>query len=382
MAYVWVQQWIPVPIVLERPMGDIRDSNTPPSASQAQATAPDSSKNPNYPPPPPVVRSPGTASPFYSQYNSVSQLQPRSEGPHGATQSHSPYEAASGSTHGTPSTFNMAGMTSALPEYTTGAAQSQQAHQQAQRTLSGASTPALVYQLQQNLHYSNQSPSSSPYPIPPYAQMPFPHGAPYQPQYVTGQPVPGTSFGVMSAGQQRSAGASPSFSNFPQQPQQYMFYPAPYGAQPHLHQQFPIQTAQQVGGQGRRSSLPATQPTIVASSNEPFVLSGHYSASTRAYPATGMPGDLATTSNTLPVPQLAPGRHPLSHDFGRAMVTDEFSQCRVKPLSSRHKRRLCATWAASKTSTVWPCSLGWKPSSWNKHYTIERPFLEGRHERH
>ncbi|KAL9095661.1 MAG: hypothetical protein Q9165_002093 [Trypethelium subeluteriae] len=151
-------------------------------------------------------------SPFFSQYSALPQLnQPSQAHRPGSQQNAMSFNV---SPNHDPS-FNMAAMAEALSNYPGGQPQhamSQRPPQAGQQPLSGASTSALVYQLQQISQYPGQA--GAPYPgqpgvAPGYAGNPYPN--------------------VYS---QRSGGPSPTQQSYPQvspQSQPYYYYPNQYG---------------------------------------------------------------------------------------------------------------------------------------------------------
>jgi hypothetical protein len=195
----------------------------------------------------------GINTPFHAQLNSVSQghlrpevrSHPHSTSPQYPVQDHSA------------SPLNMGSMAGALPEYSIDVAQnSQQGHQHSQRPLSGASTSALVYQIQQQQtlqmsgHPPGSLPTNSPYG-PTYAQSQYPQ------VYATAQNSQHSNYAPFLPNQQRMAGPN-SVPNPYQQfahPSQYMYYPSPYGPHAHFTQGYPAQGAQVQGMYGRRPSL-------------------------------------------------------------------------------------------------------------------------------
>lgn len=160
--------------------------------------------------------------PFYSQLSSISQEQHRPD-PRLSAQNATYYASQQD-----PSAFKMGAMAGALPEYTSDL--QQQASQSVPRSLSGASTTALVYQLGQNLqmpaHIQANMPAHPSYG-PGYGASPYHQG--YLPQHGT----PGGAYPNYNPNQPRMQGVAPIQNPYQpyQQPSQYMYYPAPYGAQ-------------------------------------------------------------------------------------------------------------------------------------------------------
>lgn len=188
MAFVWVQQWFALPVVVEDPMGDASSESGPEPAPQH---APDAH-------PLEVQRQPAYA---YSM-------------PPGQAPASAP--------------FNMAAMTAALPDYTS----TMSPH----RTISGASTSAVVYQLQQIAQY-------------PQPAMAYPPQPAYGPSYGTSQFSP--SYPSFAPVQQRPMAHAQLHQPFVQYPQPYMYYPGPFPQPPVAYGTNPA---------SRRASLPTAHP--------------------------------------------------------------------------------------------------------------------------
>ena len=248
MAYVWMQQWVALPLSVEDLMGDLPpDAGIGPTgrlttedevqlsitqipfphSSQVQSGTPDANLS---------FHTQLFSLPSFPQRVDPSRLPPQ--------QTLGSFNPQSGQ-HQHGSAFNMGAMTGALPDY--GAAspnptlQSSQ-HQQMQRRISGASTPAVVYQLQRNLQYS-QLPSGLANPTS-YGNFP-------QTQY-GGAFGHQQSFGLYGSGQQRIAGMQQPFPPYPQlSPQHYYFM---QGQQPTA---FAGQIGQFPGAYGGRPGQPS-----------------------------------------------------------------------------------------------------------------------------
>lgn len=279
MAFVWVQQWIALPIVLEEQMGDLPPGSVPQSLNiTADGHAHEEHQTSNF-------KSPTNISPFQSQLGSIQHG-------HGRPDIRSAAHPASGhypsQEHGA-SSLNMGSMVGALPEYASNeyGQGNPQAHQQAHRQLSGASTSALVYQLQQqNLQHSSALPTQSPYTSGQYQQNFTPgHGTHqnYNP-YHSNQRLPHP--GAAMQGQ---------YQNFHQQ-SQYMYYPSPYGHQSPLPQGYTAQAAQSQAMYGRRPSLPNAQLPMMAQGMEMAQNENAYPQGNRLLPGgiTGEQGPLAS----------------------------------------------------------------------------------------
>ena len=246
MAFVWVQQWIALPVVLEEQMGDLPPGSVPQPLDIATAgLAHDEYQSSAF-------RSPNSSTPFHSQLSAIphGQGRPDIRSPGHPTSPHYPSQD-----HGA-SSLNMGVMAGALPDYATlDAGQGgTQSHQQSQRPLSGASTSALVYQLQQTLqmpgHASGQLPTQSPY------NSGFAPGQ-YQQNFVPTQGAH-TNYAHFHPNQQRMASPNTmqqAYQNF-HQPSPYVYYPSAYGGpQGQFPQGFQAQSAQAQAMYGRRPSL-------------------------------------------------------------------------------------------------------------------------------
>jgi hypothetical protein len=243
MAFVWVQQWIALPVVLEDPMADLHPGPVPqPLDSNAPVYTQDNYKGLPF-------QSSSNDTPFHSQLSSIPQGQFRSDNRSSTHPASTQYLAPDGA-----SSLSMGSMVATLPEYATveSGHSDVQAHQHGQRPLSGASTSALVYQLQQNLqmpnHASGALPNHSPY-APTYGHAQYPQG------FVPSQHSP-TNYAAFQPSQQRVAGPNSMQSSYQAYPQhsQYMYYSAPYGTQAQYSPGYPPQAAQVQAFYGRRTS--------------------------------------------------------------------------------------------------------------------------------
>jgi hypothetical protein len=202
-----------------------------------------------------IPKSVSNNAPFYSQLNSISLGQLR---PDVRSHAHSTSPQYPVQEHGT-SPLNMGTMASALPEYSNEVTQNQ-GHQHGQRPLSGASTSALVYQIQQqqNLQMTGHAPGSlpthSPYG-PGYAQ------SQYQQGYAHAHSAQHANYAPFLPNQQRMAGPNSMPNPYQQyaQPSQYMYYASPYGSQAQFPQGYPPQGTQTQGMYGRRPSVSGAQ---------------------------------------------------------------------------------------------------------------------------
>lgn len=270
MAYVWVQQWFALPVVVEDPMGDASNESGPPPSEPVgtvvhhggTAPAHPNASSPAYADSHPPV----SANSFQSHYPSHSLEVQR---PSQQQQQH-PVYAYNMPTGQAPasSAFNMGTMNAALPDYTS----TMPAPHPSQRGISGASTSAVVYQLQQISQY-------------PQAAM----GYASQPNYGTGYAASqfSPSYPTFASGQQRAMAPAQiphSFVHYPQA-QQYMYYPGPYAGQPSMNQP-PV--AYGAGADARRGSVPTAQVPAGVAIGNPVPATGFVPMQAGAMPkATG-----------------------------------------------------------------------------------------------
>jgi hypothetical protein len=244
MSFVWVQQWFALPIVIEGQMGDLPpDSRSHTMEFNAAGLRDDQHA--------PLASSPYKAqdnnTPFYSQLSSIQQGQHRPE--HRSPVQQNPYYA---SQQHDASAFKMGAMAGALPDY--GSDPHHQASQSIPRSLSGASTSALVYQLGQSL----QMPAHASGSMPVHASYGSGYAtSPYQQGYMSQQSAQSSVYPTYNPNQSRVQGVAPMqnpYQPYPQ-PSQYMYYPAPYTAQGQYPSGFAAQGVQNQTMYGRRPSL-------------------------------------------------------------------------------------------------------------------------------
>jgi hypothetical protein len=239
MAFVWVQQWVPFPVVYEQHMGDLPPGPRPPAMDNSTTSFVRDANS--------SLSTTDTSSPFYSQLSALPQGQPRQDFRSAAhsTGHYQPQE------QNTPS-LNMSAMTGALPDLSSGDSSSLNAPT-VPRSLSGASTSAVAYQLGHNLQMPGNMPSHSPYG--PGFSVGL-HQQSFMPQH-------GSQYGAypsFTTNQSRSAGAAPMqapYQNY-QQASHYMYYPVPYGPQGHFNPGFAAQAPQSQAVYGRRASFSNT----------------------------------------------------------------------------------------------------------------------------
>ena len=257
-------------------------SRTDASQDGIRASAKVASRGANNPSPS-ELRSPSNNAPSYSQLSSIPQSQPRLDIPRASNQQVDTFYGVSKSQELSASHFNMGAVVGALPEYPSVVLGQSipQTHQQGSRVLSGASTSALIYQLQQTSQFPGHSLSSyqgqSPY-SPTFGQGQYPTN------FIASQSAQQTAYQQSNPNQQRSAGPSPLqplYPSFQQQPSQYLYYTSPYGPQGQFTQNFPAQVPQQPKPYNRRISLPSAQVPVIVQSTELTMLSGSYPSANR-----------------------------------------------------------------------------------------------------
>jgi hypothetical protein len=178
------------------------------------------------------LKSPDSNDPFYSQLSGLpqSQLRPEFRSHTHVNGSYQPQE------HGT-SPLNMGAMTGTLPSYNANDNASMNP-QTVPRSLSGASTSAVAYQLGQNLQMPPGNMSTHAAYGPGFAT-----GLPQQP-FMPQQGSQYSAYPSFATTQSRLAGAAPmhpSYQNY-QQASQYMYYPVPYGPQGQFNPGFSTQS--------------------------------------------------------------------------------------------------------------------------------------------
>jgi hypothetical protein len=220
------------------------------------------------------VLPPSSNTPFHSQLSSIPQSQLRRDVRSPALPS-SPYYPQD---H-VATSLNMGAMAGSLPEYpSVDGTQSQHA----QRQVSGASTSALVYQLQQNLQM--HGPASSTLPVHSGYVPSFGSGQ-FQQSYMPTQASSHTNYNAFPLNQPRGPGSNPMQTPYPNYSHQspYLYYPAPYGTQ-HFVPGFSGQNAQAQALYGRRPSLasshaPLSGQSMDMSPQEGMFSSGHRTSS-------------------------------------------------------------------------------------------------------
>ncbi|KAF2141686.1 uncharacterized protein K452DRAFT_32246 [Aplosporella prunicola CBS 121167] len=189
---------------------------------------------------------PTTAAPFHSQYSSLPD-------PNSSLEVQRPFRQQNAYAYTLPSAqgpsppvFNMTAVAGALPDYSTTIAGHAMPTpvQPVQRGVTGASTPALVYQLQQISQYPGQAAMG-------YASQPS-FGAGFAPSQFA------TAYHTYLPGQQRAIGPAQlpqPYAPYSHQPPQYMYYAPPYGNPGSMSQSAVAYAAPRVEMDGRRASL-------------------------------------------------------------------------------------------------------------------------------
>jgi hypothetical protein len=257
MAFVWTQRWFALPVLIEEPMGDQpSNSGAVYMSNNSQDDSRLSTSKPSPQPSPGARHGGGGTAPFHSQYSAIPTHQHQMNS---SQYSHQPgaNHHAQGFNQVQPGAgFDMNAMAGALPTYgahTTAHPQTQY-QQQDQRRLSGASTPAVVYQLQQNLQYPQGGAAfANPNSYPGYAPVQY---AAYAPSQISPN-VPYSPYGPAQPRQTPGAAQLAQFSQ--QSTPQYYYYPAGYG--PTNSAQLPNQTGQlQYGYMDRSNSASSFGP--------------------------------------------------------------------------------------------------------------------------
>ncbi|TKA74692.1 hypothetical protein B0A49_04273 [Cryomyces minteri] len=265
-------QWVAVPIVVGHftAMGDAAENigrltsdpqraslsknhgqSTPPASVGLHPESSDASEQPY-----------GSEAPFYSQYSSIPPSQRNVENPRYTTQQGPASYPRPSVQDQSGQSFDMSFVAGALPDL-----RHQQSRLQNQQAMTGASAPALVYQLQQNPQFPGQTIANYP------GQAPFVTGynqGPYAAGYMPGPHSVFTS--------QRSAGPSPnqqSYPTFQQQAPPYYYYPTPYGPSSQQHPEM----------YGTRTNMPRAQGTVPQQGLEASV----YGASFPLHGGSGQP---------------------------------------------------------------------------------------------
>lgn len=193
------------------------------------------------------------AAPFYSQYSSLPAQQQQMNSPGYNQQPAASQYAQGGNQRQAGIGFDMSGMAASLPSYGTSSFPQPQ-YEHDQRRVSGASTPALVYQFQQNVQFpQGASPYSNSAPYAGYGPVQYA-------SYASGQISPNMPYSPYGTAHPRQAPGTAQYPHFPQQNSpQYYYYPAGYG--PTSPAQFSNQTGHvQFGYAGGNNSAVSFGP--------------------------------------------------------------------------------------------------------------------------
>lgn len=258
MSFVWVQQWFALPLVVQGQMGDLPPDSRSQTMDYAAAGLPQEGQHVQLAPSSPYhAQDNNNDTPFYSQLNSVSQGQHRPDhrSPAQSTAYYAPQHDSTA--------FKMGAMAGALPDH--GSDAQHQSSQSVPRSLSGASTSALVYQLGQSI----QMPTHAAHGMPVHPSYGTNYGAgPYQQGYIPHQNTQSGIYPTYNLNQPRAQGVAQMqnpYQPYPQ-PSPYMYYPAPYGAHGQYQISYPAQGAQAQTAFGRRPSL-VTAPLGIPGQN-------------------------------------------------------------------------------------------------------------------
>ncbi|KAJ4983842.1 hypothetical protein SVAN01_10646 [Stagonosporopsis vannaccii] len=281
MSFVWIQQWFALPLIVEGQMGDLPPDSRSQTMVPTAAGLPHDDQHAQLPPSSPY-NTQDSNTPFYSQLSSISQGQHRPDH-HPPAQPTTYYASQHDS-----AAFKMGAMAGALPDHSSD--MQHQASQSVPRSLSGASTSALVYQLGQSL----QMPAHASGGMQLHPSYGTNYGAsPYQQAYIQPQTSQGGIYPPYNPNQPRAQGVTPMQTHYQPyaQPSQYMYYPAPYGA----HGQYPVsyaaQGVQAQTGFGRRPSLVTVPPGVSGTNVE---VPSHEGSFTAARMTQGDPNTFVT----------------------------------------------------------------------------------------
>ena len=225
-------------------MGDLPPASGPPALGISAAGLAHDDHQARLHQLPSESRSPSSNTPFHSQLSSIPQSQLRSDLRSSAHPTNPHYPQTHDAT-----SLNMGAMAGDLPDY----GHVDGVQPQLARQLSGASTSALVYQLQQNLQV--HASASNSLPVQPGYGPSFGAGQ-FQHNYMPTHAPPHTNYTAFPSHQQRGPGHNSiqgPYQNYAQQ-SPYMYYPAPYGTQP-FGPGFAAPNAQNQALYGRRPSL-------------------------------------------------------------------------------------------------------------------------------
>ncbi|QDS67531.1 hypothetical protein FKW77_002404 [Venturia effusa] len=224
--------------------------------------------------------------------------------------------------------FDMSGMAGSLPNYGNPSLPVPPQYRQDQRRPSGPSTPAVVYQLQQNVHYPPGAASfTNPAPYPAYGPAPYT-------SYPPGQISSNVPYSPYDTAQPRQGPGAIHYSQYSQHiPPQYYYYPTGYGPASPPH--FGNQTGHmQFGYAGKSSSSGPLGPQPVQDGEGRLSTAGedHYvrrepsNSSLSAVPR-GPPRKPKQSGHALWVGNLPPGATVLD-------LKDHFSRDATRDIES------------------------------------------------
>ena len=245
---MWIQQWVALPVVYEQQMGELPPDSRPQALDSATTGLARDGNLLNSP-----YKSLDNNAPFYSQLSAIPQGQLRSDfrsPPHTSTQFQ--YQD-----HGS-SLMNMNLMAGALPEFASFEDASVNS-QSVPRSLSGASTSAVAYQLGQNL----QMPAHASGSLPTHPSYGLGFGpTPYQQTYMLSQGPQHGSYPPFATNPPRLPGTTTTQAPYQSygQASQYMYYPTPYEVQGQFAPGYAAQGSQGHSMYGRRASLTSSGP--------------------------------------------------------------------------------------------------------------------------
>lgn len=341
MSFVWVQQWFALPFQ----MGDLPpDSRSHAVDFTAAGLARDNQHSSPH-------KAQDSNTPFYSQLSSISQGQHRPDHRSSAQNQYASQHESS--------PFKMGAMAGALPDYVSDL--QPQTAQSVPRSLSGASTSALVYQLGQSMqmpaHVAGNMPNYPPYNSG-YGASPYQHG------YIPQQATQGGMYPTYNPNQPRMQGVAPLQNPYQsyQQPSQYMYYPASFGAQGQYPGGYSAQGTQGQPMYGRRPSSGAVQLATPGQNMEMPAHEGGFAA------ARFMPGETNPSTAAFSAP-FYQGPGSFQHHYS------SYSQTDVPRISSHYFYQFHSSRPTSQAKAIGPRSLGGKSPPRHDSGINERPLL-------
>jgi hypothetical protein len=356
MAVFWTQHWVALPVIVEEFMGDIpagsgtgsQDYMNDNSHEGSHLSASKSSPQPS----PGAQRPPSGNAPFYSQFSTLPANQRRLNPPNYPQQpGMNPYALGAGQ-NPPGAGFDMSAMAGALPNYIGHPpphSQTQFQHQD-QRRPSGASTPAVVYQLQQNVQFPQGGTAyANPASLTGFGPVQYT-------SYGSGPVSPNVPYPPYGPGQARPVPAPAQYAQYPPQlsPPIY-YYPGGYGTGSPAP--FPNQLGHMQFGYGGRSNLTGSFGHVGSQDIEGRL-------------ATGMPNSGVEHNRKFPNVRTVLSK----------LVSDYC--CRTSQRAVRQQFKRCASRPSEKTKAVRTRSLGRKSSSRSNGVGFKRPFFPRGDKRH